>query len=163
MSNLANVPCTIVTGFLGAGKTTLVRHVLENADGRRLAIQVGDTKDFILLHDMTRGTSRRLPATDSAGWPKWSADGETLAYTSFAEGKPWQDEDHFATTWYQPWADPDGVSRGVRFALSTPGVHAFCTPGDLDILPLALDAAANLTPMTDEESTPTTPGDDTGG
>jgi cobalamin biosynthesis protein CobW len=31
MSTLAKVPCTIVTGFLGAGKTTLVRHVLENA------------------------------------------------------------------------------------------------------------------------------------
>jgi hypothetical protein len=29
--HLAKVPCTIVTGFLGAGKTTLVRHVLENA------------------------------------------------------------------------------------------------------------------------------------
>src|SRR4029453_10045026 len=35
--SVAKVPCTIVTGFLGAGKTTLVRHVLENADGRRLA------------------------------------------------------------------------------------------------------------------------------
>ena len=31
MTSLAKVPCTIVTGFLGAGKTTLVRHVLENA------------------------------------------------------------------------------------------------------------------------------------
>ena len=65
--------------------------------------------------------------------------------------RPWQDDDHFATTWYQPWADPDGVARGVRFALSTPGVHAFCSPGDLDVLPLALDAAANYEPMTDEE------------
>jgi serine/threonine-protein kinase len=61
-----------------------------SADGRRLAIQVGDTKDFIRIYDMTRGSSRRLPATDSAGWPKWSTDGETLAYTSFAEGKPYR-------------------------------------------------------------------------
>jgi len=38
--SLAKVPCTIVTGFLGAGKTTLVRHVLENAGGRRLAVIV---------------------------------------------------------------------------------------------------------------------------
>ena len=29
MTSLAKVPCTIITGFLGAGKTTLVRHVLE--------------------------------------------------------------------------------------------------------------------------------------
>ena len=61
-----------------------------SADGRRLAIQVGDTKDFILLYDIDRGSSRRLPAADSAGWPKWSANGEMLAYTSFAEGKPYR-------------------------------------------------------------------------
>ena len=61
-----------------------------STDGRRLAIQVGDTKDFILLYDMERGSSRRLPATDSAGWPKWSVNGEMLAYTSFAEGKPYR-------------------------------------------------------------------------
>jgi cobalamin biosynthesis protein CobW len=45
MSTLAKVPCTIVTGFLGAGKTTLVRHVLENADGRRLAVIVNEFGD----------------------------------------------------------------------------------------------------------------------
>ena len=45
MSNLAKVPCTIVTGFLGAGKTTLVRHVLENAGGRRLAVIVNEFGD----------------------------------------------------------------------------------------------------------------------
>ena len=45
MSTLAKVPCTIVTGFLGAGKTTLVRHVLENADGRRLGVIVNEFGD----------------------------------------------------------------------------------------------------------------------
>jgi cobalamin biosynthesis protein CobW len=45
MSGLAKVPCTIVTGFLGAGKTTLVRHVLENAGGRRLAVIVNEFGD----------------------------------------------------------------------------------------------------------------------
>ena len=44
MNSLAKVPCTIVTGFLGAGKTTLVRHVLENAD-RRLAVIVNEFGD----------------------------------------------------------------------------------------------------------------------
>ena len=34
--SLRRVPCTIVTGFLGAGKTTLIRHVIANAQGRRL-------------------------------------------------------------------------------------------------------------------------------
>ena len=44
MSTLAKVPCTIVTGFLGAGKTTLVRNVLQNAD-RRLAVIVNEFGD----------------------------------------------------------------------------------------------------------------------
>jgi cobalamin biosynthesis protein CobW len=45
MTSLTKVPCTIVTGFLGAGKTTLVRHVLENAGGRRLAVIVNEFGD----------------------------------------------------------------------------------------------------------------------
>jgi cobalamin biosynthesis protein CobW len=45
MSSIAKVPCTIVTGFLGAGKTTLVRHMLENADGRRLGVIVNEFGD----------------------------------------------------------------------------------------------------------------------
>jgi cobalamin biosynthesis protein CobW len=36
------IPATIVTGFLGAGKTTLVRHVLANAGGRRIAVIVNE-------------------------------------------------------------------------------------------------------------------------
>jgi cobalamin biosynthesis protein CobW len=36
------IPATIITGFLGAGKTTLVRHVLEHAAGRRIAIIVNE-------------------------------------------------------------------------------------------------------------------------
>jgi cobalamin biosynthesis protein CobW len=36
------IPCTIITGFLGAGKTTLVRHVLAHANGRRIAILVNE-------------------------------------------------------------------------------------------------------------------------
>jgi cobalamin biosynthesis protein CobW len=44
-TRLARVPCTIVTGFLGAGKTTLIRHVLTNAQGRRLAVIVNEFGD----------------------------------------------------------------------------------------------------------------------
>ncbi len=46
MSDLSKIPCTIITGFLGAGKTTLVRHLLENAGGRRLAVLVNEFGDL---------------------------------------------------------------------------------------------------------------------
>ena len=54
MSDLAKVPCTIVTGFLGAGKTTLVRHVLENANGRRLAVIVNEFGDVGIDGDILK-------------------------------------------------------------------------------------------------------------
>ena len=45
MTSLAKVPVTIITGFLGSGKTTLIRHVLENAKGRRLALVINEFGD----------------------------------------------------------------------------------------------------------------------
>jgi len=42
---MAKIPVTIVTGFLGAGKTTLIRHVLEHAGGRRLALIINEFGD----------------------------------------------------------------------------------------------------------------------
>ena len=59
-------------------------------DGRRLAIQVADNRDYIVVYDIGHNTSRRLNTPESAGWPKWSPNGEMLAYTSFAEGKPYR-------------------------------------------------------------------------
>ncbi len=64
-----------------------------------------------------------------------------------AAARPWGEREHTATTWYEPYDGADEVERGVRFALSVPGVHALCTPGDLGILPLALNAAGRFTPM----------------
>jgi hypothetical protein len=40
----------------------------------------------------------------------------------------------------------------VRFVLSTPGVHAFCTPGDVNVLRVALAAAQDLGPVVDREA-----------
>lgn len=36
------IPVTVITGFLGAGKTTLVRHLLQNNQGRRIAVVVNE-------------------------------------------------------------------------------------------------------------------------
>src|SRR6202140_2097270 len=53
--SLTRVPCTIVTGFLGAGKTTLIRHVLGNAHGRRLAVIVNEFGDVGIDGDILKG------------------------------------------------------------------------------------------------------------
>ena len=55
MSSLARVPCTIVTGFLGSGKTTLIRHVLANANGRRLAVIVNEFGDVGIDGEILKG------------------------------------------------------------------------------------------------------------
>jgi cobalamin biosynthesis protein CobW len=54
-ATLARVPCTIVTGFLGAGKTTLIRHVLANAQGRRLAVIVNEFGDVGIDGELLKG------------------------------------------------------------------------------------------------------------
>ena len=53
--SLARIPCTIVTGFLGAGKTTLIRHVLANARGRRLAVIVNEFGDVGIDGEILKG------------------------------------------------------------------------------------------------------------
>ncbi len=53
--SLSRVPCTVVTGFLGAGKTTLVRNIIENADGRRLAVIVNEFGDIGIDGEILKG------------------------------------------------------------------------------------------------------------
>ena len=55
MSAPAKIPVTVVTGFLGAGKTTLIRHVLEHVKGRRLALIVNEFGDVGVDGEILRG------------------------------------------------------------------------------------------------------------
>jgi aryl-alcohol dehydrogenase-like predicted oxidoreductase len=58
--------------------------------------------------------------------------------------------DRWATSWYEPAMTDEGLDRGIHFALSTPGVHAFCTPGDIGLLPRVLASAERYAPMSEE-------------
>ncbi|WP_299842487.1 cobalamin biosynthesis protein CobW [uncultured Paracoccus sp.] len=42
MTDLTKIPVTVITGFLGSGKTTLIRHLMQNPQGRRLAVLVNE-------------------------------------------------------------------------------------------------------------------------
>jgi cobalamin biosynthesis protein CobW len=52
---LHKIPTTIVTGFLGAGKTTLIRHLLHDARGRRLALIINEFGDVGVDGEILRG------------------------------------------------------------------------------------------------------------
>ena len=49
------VPTTVITGFLGAGKTTLIRHLLQNAKGRRLALVINEFGDVGVDGELVKG------------------------------------------------------------------------------------------------------------
>jgi cobalamin biosynthesis protein CobW len=55
MPDLSKVPVTIVTGFLGAGKTTLISHLIRNANGRRLAVVVNEFGTLGIDGDILKG------------------------------------------------------------------------------------------------------------
>ena len=54
-ASVSRVPCTVVTGFLGAGKTTLIRNILENAKGKRLALIVNEFGDVGVDGEILKG------------------------------------------------------------------------------------------------------------
>ena len=53
--NAHKIPATVITGFLGAGKTSLIRHVLETADGRRLALIINEFGDLGVDRELLAG------------------------------------------------------------------------------------------------------------
>lgn len=50
----AKIPVTVVTGFLGAGKTTLIRHLLQNNQGRKIAVLVNEFGEVGIDGDLLR-------------------------------------------------------------------------------------------------------------
>ncbi len=50
----AKIPVTIITGFLGSGKTTLIRNLIQNANGRRLAVIVNEFGEMGIDGDLLK-------------------------------------------------------------------------------------------------------------
>jgi|TARA_B100000959_G_scaffold181987_1_gene190287 aryl-alcohol dehydrogenase-like predicted oxidoreductase len=65
--------------------------------------------------------------------------------------RPWGNRTPDALSWYEPHRTAVDIERGVRFALSTPGVHAFCTPSDPGTARRAISAATRYEPLSDTE------------
>lgn len=60
----AKVPATVVTGFLGAGKTTLIRHMLQNASGKRIALIINEFGDLGVDGDILKGCGAETCTAD---------------------------------------------------------------------------------------------------
>lgn len=52
---MEKIPATVVTGFLGAGKTTLIRHLLQNANGKRIALIINEFGDLGVDGEVLKG------------------------------------------------------------------------------------------------------------
>jgi len=49
------IPATVITGFLGAGKTSIIRNLLENSGGRRIALIVNEFGDVGVDGEILKG------------------------------------------------------------------------------------------------------------
>jgi len=52
---MQKIPATVITGFLGAGKTTMIRNMLMNAEGRKIALIINEFGDLGVDGDVLKG------------------------------------------------------------------------------------------------------------
>jgi cobalamin biosynthesis protein CobW len=59
------IPVTVITGFLGSGKTTIIRHLLQNNQGRRIAVLVNEFGELGIDGELLK-SCQICPATDAS-------------------------------------------------------------------------------------------------
>jgi cobalamin biosynthesis protein CobW len=58
------IPATVITGFLGAGKTTMIRNLLQNANGKRIALIINEFGDLGVDGDVLKGCGAEACSED---------------------------------------------------------------------------------------------------